>query len=174
MATPVLPPPIGPRDHARGRIDAPVVLLEYGDFECPQCARAYPIVRAIERQFGDRLCFVFRSFPLTNVHVFAQRAAEAAEWAATHDAFWPMHDAIYAEQARLSVSHLLAVARRLGLDAAGLEAAWGTHAFVRRVKDVFLGGIESGVQGTPAFFVNGIRQPAWDAATLVRAIEAHL
>ena len=164
--------PVTPRDHVRGLPEAPATLLEYGDFECPQCASAYPIVREVEAAFGDRLRFVFRSFPLTNVHPNAQRAAEEAEWAAVQDAFWPMHDALYEQQARLSESRILAIATELGLDAAALAEAWRAHTFFARVKEDFLGGLRSQVTGTPTFFVNGVRLDGpWDLAALTRAVE---
>src|SRR5215471_17984051 len=107
--------PVGERDHRRGREDAPITLVEYGDFECPQCRQAYPFVRELERRFADRLRFVFRHFPLTNVHPHAQRAAEAAEWAASVDkgAFWRMHDAIYEGTARLSDGRLVDIATQI-------------------------------------------------------------
>jgi protein-disulfide isomerase len=169
---PRLTPPVGPRDHARGPEGAAVTLLEYGDFDCPQCGQAYPIVKELERRFGNRLRFVFRNFPLTNVHPHAQRAAEAAEWAASHGAFWPMHDALFEGQALLSQGHILDLARRLGLDPASLEEAWKAHTFFRRVKEDFLNGISSGASGTPAFFINGVRhEGAWDVSSLARAIE---
>jgi len=167
--------PVGPRDHRQGPDDALVTLLEYGDFECPQCARAYPIVRRLQEAFGDRLRFVFRHFPLTNSHPHAQRAAETAEWAASHgeEAFWRMYDALYSAPDKLADRQLVALAGSLGLPSAELEAAWTSHRFIPRVKDDFLGGVDSGVSGTPGFFINGLRhQGPWDEVALTRAIEA--
>ena len=164
--------PVGSRDHVRGPEGAPVTLLEYGDFDCPQCGRAYPIVKELEARFGDRLRFAFRNFPLTNVHPHAQRAAEAAEWAASHGAFWPMHDALLEEQALLSEAHILHIALRLRLDPASLEQAWKARTFFRRVKEDFLSGISSEAKGTPTFFVNGFRhEGSWDLPSLAQAIE---
>jgi protein-disulfide isomerase len=164
--------PVGPRDHAQGPDEAPVTLLEYGDFECPQCGRAYPIVKQLQSLFGARLRFVFRHFPLTSSHPHAQRAAEAAEWAVTHGAFWPMHDALFTNQKALGESHILERVPELGLEAESLRRAWAQHTFIPRVKEDFLGGIASGVGGTPAFFVNGARHPgAWDLETLGRALD---
>jgi protein-disulfide isomerase len=163
------------RDHARGPQAAPVTLLEYGDFECPQCGAVYPIVKQVQAAFGERLRFVFRSFPLTNVHPNAQRAAEAAEWAAAQGAFWPMYDALYQQQARLSESRILAIATDLGLDASSLAEAWRAHTFFARVKEDFLGGLRSKVAGTPTFFVNGARlDGALNLPSLTRAVERAL
>jgi protein-disulfide isomerase len=165
--------PVGPRDHARGPVTAPITLVEYGDFDCPHCGEAYPIVAELQRVFSDRLRFVFRSFPLTNVHPNAQRAAEAAEWAASHGAFWPMHDALFEHQRHLSEAHILDIAKGLGLSAPGLARDWAAHTFFRRVKDDFMSGLESGVRGTPSFFINGLwHDGAWDLATLTTALES--
>jgi protein-disulfide isomerase len=169
--------PVTDRDHVRGPQGAPVTLLEYGDFECPQCGRVYPIVKQVEAAFGDRLRFVFRNFPLTNTHPNAQRAAEADEWAAaqSRDAFWPMHDALYEQQARLSESRILAIAGDLKLDPSSLAEAWRTHAFFARVKQDFLGGLRSQVTGTPTFFVNGLLlEGACDLESLAGAVQAAL
>ena len=172
-ARPTLTMPVSERDHRRGGEGAPLTLLEYGDYECPQCRQAYPIVRAIERSFGDRLRFAFRHFPLTNVHPHAQRAAEAAEWAAAQGVFWPMHDAIYEGGARLSDGRLIDIAVEMGTPGVSLPEAWAAHTFFARVKEDFLSGLASGVTGTPSFFINGVRhEGAWDLASLTRALEA--
>jgi protein-disulfide isomerase len=167
--------PVGPRDHRQGPDDAPLTLVEYGDFECPQCARAYPIVKRLQAAMGDRLRFVFRHFPLTSSHPHAQRAAETAEWAATHgeEAFWRMFDALYVAPDQLSDRQLIGRAAALGLPSAELAPAWGTHRFIPRVKEDFLGGVDSGVTGTPGFFINGVRHEGpWDEVALTRALEA--
>ena len=164
--------PVGPRDHAQGPETAPLTLVEYGDFECPQCGQVYPIVKEIQRAFGDRLRFVFRHFPLTNAHAHAQHAAEAAEWAATRGKFWEMHDALFTHQAALADRQIVAHAAALDLPAGALETAWTTHAHLGRVKEDFQSGLRSGVTGTPAFFVNGVRHEGlWDAASLTRALD---
>jgi protein-disulfide isomerase len=149
--------PVGPRDHLRGSQRARVTLLEYGDFECPQCALAYPVVEALRDTLDDRLRVVFRNFPLTNAHPNAQRAAEAAEWAASLGMFWPMHDALYDQQARLSSRRILELAGGLALDPAALEQAWAAHTFFPRVKEDYLSGLASEVTGTPTFFIDGRR-----------------
>jgi protein-disulfide isomerase len=169
---PTLTLPVGARDHVQGTDGAPVTLVEYGDFECPQCGQAFGIVKEVQRAFGDRLRFVFRELPLTNVHPNAQRAAEAAEWAGTHGAFWQMHDLLYAEQKNLSERHILELALRLGLDPVSLERAWAAHTYIARVKEDFLSGLRSGAEGTPTFFVNGVgHRGGWDVKSLSAAIE---
>jgi protein-disulfide isomerase len=150
-----------------------VTVVEYGDFECPHCGAAYPVVRELRERFGDRVRFVFRHFPLTNVHPHAQAAAEASELAATQDRFWEFHDRIYETQKRLSDGHILDVAEELKLDRVALTRALQEHRFFARVKEDFLGGIKSGVKGTPAFFLNDVRHEG-DAASLGPAIEALL
>jgi protein-disulfide isomerase len=167
-------PPVGPDDHAAGPADAPVTLVEYGDFECPYCGMAYPIVQAIQQKLGDRLRFVYRHFPLKEAHPHAQHAAEAAEAAAAHGKFWEMHDTLFERQHALEDDDLVRYARDLGLDAARVarELAEGAHA--RSVRDDFRSGVRSGVNGTPTFFVNGERYDgAWaDEPSFVRALRA--
>ena len=167
-----LTPPVQEGDHATGPADAPVTLVEYGDFECPYCGMAYPIVKAAQRRLGDRLRFVFRHFPLKESHPHAKHAAEASEAAAEQGAFWGMHDALYEHQHALADADLLRYATQLGLDAerVGRELAEGTYA--RRVRDDFRSGVTSGVNGTPTFFVNGERYDgAWvDEGTFIRAL----
>jgi protein-disulfide isomerase len=171
----VLKLPVGPRDHRQGPDDAPVTLVEYGDFECPQCAAAHPILKHIKATFGDGLRLVFRHFPLTSSHPNAQRAAEAAEWVAAQneDAFWSFHDALYADSKSLSEKQIVARIEEIGLSGKDFLAAWQAHTHLKRVKEDFIGGIDSGVTGTPAFFINGVRHPGtWDEIALVRAIES--
>jgi protein-disulfide isomerase len=164
--------PAGERDRARGPAGAALTLLEYGDFECPQCARAFPVLARIQRTFADRLRFVFRHFPLTNSHPQAQHAAEATEWAASLGAFWEMHDALYTASPALSDGQIVERATALGLPAAGLRAAWAAHTFIPRVKEDFKSGLDSGVTGTPAFFINGVRHDGqWDEDSLTLALE---
>ena len=169
--------PVGPRDHVIGPESAQVTLVEYGDFECPQCGAAHPIIERIRETFGDRLRFVFRHFPLTNSHPNAQHAAEEAEWAATQGAFWPMHDALYGAQKSLSDRRMVELAVALGLPgaAAAVARAWAGHTFIPRVKEDFASGLKSGVTGTPSFFINGVRhEGGWDEIALSHAIEAAL
>jgi protein-disulfide isomerase len=134
MATnPTMAPPVSARDHGRGAENASLTLVEYGDFECPHCGTAYPIVKELHRRFEDRVRFVFRHFPLTNVHPHAQAAAEASEFAATSGAFWQMHDTLYEQQKRLAGGELLTLAAGLALDGGGPVArAGGTQVLSAR------------------------------------------
>jgi protein-disulfide isomerase len=149
--------PIAGRDHIQGPIDAPIVLLEYGDYQCPYCGEAYPIVKAIQERLGDRLCFAFRNFPLANMHPHAEHAAEAAEAAGAQGHFWEMHDALFENQNALEDDDLAEYAKALHLDAKRLmeEVAKGAHS--ARVREDFRGGVRNGVNGTPTFFINGER-----------------
>lgn len=147
--------PIGPDDHVRGPQDAPVTLVEYGDFECPYCGVAYPAIRALETRYPEQLRVVFRSFPLEQ-HPHAQAAAEAAEFAADGGKFWEMHDVLYEHQRALDERHLLGYARDLGLDAHALATALRERTYAAIVAEQKEGGEESGIPGTPAFFLNGI------------------
>ena len=147
--------PVGPDDHVRGPDDAPVTLVEYGDFECPYCGIAEHAVKSIRAHYGDRLRLVFRSFPL-EMHKHAQAAAEAAEFTADHGKFWEMHDLLYAHQKALDETHLLGYARELGLDADALATALREKTYAGIVEESKEGGEESGIPGTPAFFLNGV------------------
>jgi protein-disulfide isomerase len=170
---PALAVPVGKDDHLRGGASARVTLLEYGDFECPQCAEAYPVLKELEDKLGDQLQFAFRHFPITSAHPHAQRAAEASEWAAAQGRFWAMHDALYRRRAKLSEAVILEVAEEIGLDPAGVRHAWTTHAHFQRIKDDFRGGLRSEVAGTPTFFIQGTRYDGrWDGDNLERALAA--
>ena len=166
-----LVPPLSDRDHVIGPADAPVTLVEYGDYECPYCGEAYPIVKAIQEQLGERLCFVFRNFPLSNMHPYAEHAAEAAEAAGAQGKFWEMHDMLFENQESLHDEALAQYAESLGLDAGRLlgEVLNGTHS--ARVREDFRSGARGGVNGTPTFFINGVRHAgAFDADTLTAAL----
>ena len=149
-----LTPPLGADDHVDGPPHAPLTLVMYGDFQCPYCAAAQPIVRRVRERLGDRLRFAFRHLPLTTAHPDAQRAAEAAESAAGQGAFWPMHDVLFARQDRLSDVALRAYAEELGLDGDAVvgEAA---QAFADKVAADFEQGLEDEVAGTPTVIVDG-------------------
>jgi len=165
--------PVTPRDHADGPANAVVTLVEYGDYECPHCGRAYPIVKEIQRRLDARLRFVFRNFPLAEAHPHATHAAEAAEGAAAQGRFWEMHDTLYEHQQALDDPHLVAYAKSLGLDESRFGHELASHAHGPRVREDFLSGVRSGVNGTPTFFINGIRHDAsWDLATLLEALGA--
>jgi protein-disulfide isomerase len=145
------------RDHVVGRADAPAILVQYGDYECPYCGEAYPIVKEVQRKMGDRLLFVFRNFPISTSHPHAEQAAEAAEAAGAQGKFWEMHDLLYERQAHLTDQDLHAYAGELGLDVERFDGDLSTHAYAPRVHEDFLSGVRSGVNGTPTFFVNGVR-----------------
>ncbi len=165
--------PVGTADHAQGPADAPVTLVEYGDYECPHCGRAYPIVKALQKQFGPQLRFVFRNFPLRESHLHAGPAAETAEFAAASGRFWPMHDLLFENQESLGEPLFLKLARQLTLDANALEEALADHKFTERVQKDFAGGVRSGVNGTPTFFINGDRHDGdFELETLVDAVAA--
>ncbi len=164
--------PVQEKDHVRGPKDAPVTLVEYGDYECPYCGRAHPVVReALERAAG-RLRFVFRHFPLDSVHPGARLAAEAAEAAGAQGMFWEMHDLLYANQDRLSEGDLVDYAVRLGLDTGRFEEDLTSHRHAARVSEDRAGGESSGVEGTPALFLDGERyRGPLDADALLAAVE---
>ena len=149
--------PVSETDHAIGPADAPITLVEYGDYECPYCAAAFPIVKRLRATLGDRLRFVFRNFPLNNVHAHASIAAQAAEAAAAQGKFWPMHDLLYAHQATLAEHAMDEFALRVGLEIYKFNADMSSSRFAKRVQADFDGGRRSAVTGTPTFFINGLR-----------------
>jgi protein-disulfide isomerase len=167
--------PVTQHDHIKGPANAPVTLVEYGDYECPACGAAYPIVNLVLKHFGPKLRFVFRHFPLTQVHPNAESAAECAEFAGAHGRFWEMHDGIYENQDRLSLPLLFALAKALGLSELELRNALMNEKYAPKVKADFLGGVRSGVNGTPSFFINGDQHEGTYAfEDLVPAIEEYL
>ena len=149
--------PMPDRDHIQGPGDAPIKLVEYGDYECPYCGAAYPIVKAIQERLGSRLCFAFRNFPLANAHPHAEHAAEAAEAAHEQGRFWEMHDLLYENQDALEDEDLARYASSLGLDARRFIGEIQDEAHASRIREDFRGGAHIGVNGTPSFFVNGAR-----------------
>jgi protein-disulfide isomerase len=167
--------PITPHDHILGPANAPVTLVEYGDYECPHCGVAHPVVKLIEQQFARRLRFVFRHFPLVQVHPNAGPAAETAEYAGAHDKFWQMHDGIYENQDQIGLPLFFALARTLGLSETGLREALANGTYSPKVRADFLGGVRSGVNGTPTFFINGQRhEGSYGFQELSTAIEEYL
>ena len=165
------------RDHIQGPIDAPIKMVEYGDYECPYCGEAYPVVKAIQERLGNRLCFAFRNFPLTNAHPHAEHAAEAAEAANEQERFWEMHDLLYEHQDALEDEDLARYASTLGLDARRLISEVQAEAHVSRIREDFSSGAHNGVNGTPTFFINGVRydgpvDPESMMAYLARAADA--
>jgi protein-disulfide isomerase len=165
------------RDHIQGPADAPVTLIEYGDFQCPYCGRAYPIIKEVQERMEDRLRFVFRNFPIPTAHPNAEHAAEAAEAAGAQGRFWEMHDHLFENQKRLADDDLHAYAEELGLDVNRFDNEMATHAYAERVREDFMGGVRSGVNGTPTFYINGARydgsyQPDDLLAALDRAAQS--
>src|SRR5262249_31949677 len=137
------------------------------------CGRAYPIVKEVQRRLGAKLRFVFRNFPLSEAHPHAQHAAEAAEAAAAQGRFWEMHDALYEPQHGLDDRQLVPYPEELELDASRFAEDLRGHAHKSRVREDFMSGVRSGVNGTPTFFINGVRfDDSWDPDTLTRALNA--
>ena len=149
--------PVSESDHIQGDENARITLVEYGDYECPFCQTAHFIVKRIQKHFGDRLRFVFRNFPLVEIHPYAGMAAMAVEFAATHHKFWEMHDILYENQQHLDIPDLLKYAKSLNLSTENLEIAIKKEIFADKIKNDFMGGVRSGVNGTPTFFINGNR-----------------
>jgi protein-disulfide isomerase len=168
-----LTPTVGDSDHVQGPSSAPVTLVEYGDYECPYCGAAYPIVKEIQQRLAGRLRFVFRNFPITTAHPHAEHAAEAAEAAGAQGRFWEMHDYLYEHQRALDDRHLEDYASTVGLDVERWVSDMEAQAHAERVRADFMSGVRSGVNGTPTFFINGLRHDdSYDVETLLAAIEA--
>lgn len=157
MSDALLTPAVSERDHATGPEDAPVTLVEYGDYECPYCGMAYTVVKSAQRELGEQLRFVFRNFPLAEAHPHARLAAQAAEAAAAQGKFWEMHDALFQHQDALEAEDLAGYAKSLGLDMAQFARDLEDAKYTKRVRDDFRSGVRSGVNGTPTFFINGSR-----------------
>lgn len=167
----LLRPPLDTSDHLRGELTRPLQLVEFGDYECPFCGQAYLVLGALERTLGDRLCFGFRHFPLTNSHPYAQIAAEAAEAAGVQGKFWQMHDLLYAHQDALDVPHLARYAEHLGLDLPRFVDDLHAHRFAAQIDADRRSGTLSGVDGTPTFFVQGRKHTGpWDFDSLLAAL----
>jgi protein-disulfide isomerase len=166
--------PVSERDHIAGSLDAPLVLVEYGDYECPFCGAAHISVREVQHQLGPDLAFVFRNFPIVGAHPHAIRAAEAAEAAGAQGRFWPMHDRLFEHQQRLDEENLVRHALAVGVD--DLERfvrELAEHHYLSRIREDLGSGARSGVNGTPTFFVNGARHGGgYDAASLMQALLA--
>jgi protein-disulfide isomerase len=153
--------PVSAQDHVQGPAEAPITLVEYGDYQCPYCYQAFPIVQQLQQRLGDQLRFVFRNFPLTEIHSHALHAAVAAESVGAqlgNDAYWRMHDMIYEhQQDGLELRDLGQYAAAVGLDPMAVMQDVTDHKYLQRIRDDFMGGVRSGVNGTPTFFINGVR-----------------
>jgi protein-disulfide isomerase len=162
------------RDHVQGSSGAKVTLVEYGDYQCPYCGEAYPILKKIQKRFGPELRFVFRNFPITDAHPFAENGAEIAEAAAAQDKFWEMHDHLYENQQSLSNVDFFAnyASEKLGLDGKKLKNEVLARTYTPRIQEDFMSGVRSGVNGTPTFFINDYRHNgSYDYEVLEEAIE---
>src|SRR5271156_4603635 len=137
-------PPVGANDHVQGTANAPVTLVEYGDYQCPYCGEAYPIVKALQERLGKQVRFVFRNFPLTELHPHAEHAAEAAEAAGAQGKFWEMHDILNAHQDALDDRHLAGYGTSLGLPPTEIHKALADHAYMDRIREDFMSGVRSG------------------------------
>jgi protein-disulfide isomerase len=165
--------PVSDQDHIQGNPDAQRTLVEYGDYECPHCGHAYSIVKRVQKHFGQKLRFVYRNFPLTQMHPYAESAAETAEFAGSKGKFWEMHDALFQNQDSLGGPLYLKLAQQFGLPAGELQSALEAHSFLERIKSDFNGGVRSGVNGTPTFFINGQRHDGpFEYQDLVAAIDS--
>jgi protein-disulfide isomerase len=167
--------PVNEQDHSQGPANALVTLVQYGDYECPYTRQSTTGVRAIQQQLGAQLRFVYRNFPLTEIHPHALHSAEAAEAAAAQGKFWEMHDYIFHHQHTLEDADLERFADAVGLNSAQFEQAMVQHQYIQRIEADLESGEQSGVQGTPTFFINGIRHDgSWEQAVLLAAIEKAL
>jgi protein-disulfide isomerase len=164
--------PVNADDHMQGDPAAECSLVEYGDYECPHCGAAYPIVKRLQKHFGKRLSFVFRNFPLAQMHPWAEPAAEVAEFAGALGKFWEMHDRLFENQESLGNALFLELADQLDLSPSQLQSAITERTYRPRVRADFAGGARSGVNGTPTFFINGRRHNGpFDFDSLSEAIE---
>ncbi len=149
--------PVSNDDHVQGGKNASITLVEYGDYECPYCGQAYPIIKQIQKHYGSKLRFVFRNFPLTEIHPLARLAAQTAEFAGSEGKFWEMHDLIYENQSNLNVELLVSLTESLDLSPEKLKKSLEDQTFDPKIQSDFIGGVKSGVNGTPTFYINGAR-----------------
>ena len=171
----LLTPAVSARDHLAGAANAPLTLVEFGDYQCPYCGAAHPVVKRLQKTLGRKMRFVFRNFPLTQAHPYALAAAEAAEAAALQEKFWEMHDFIYEHQDDLEPEVLPTWARRAGLNLEEFGNAIKSGEIIERIKADRMSGISSGVNGTPCFFINGMRYDgAADYGLMHNALEEQL
>jgi protein-disulfide isomerase len=167
--------PVTPNDHIQGDEAAPVTLVEYGDYQCPYCGAAYYIIKELQKNYGPQLRFVFRNFPLTEVHPLAEPAAEVAEFAGNHGRFWEMHDGLYENQDSFGLPLFVELAEQFDLPVKGLRQSLVNHQFLPKIRADFLGGVRSGVNGTPTFFINGVRhEGSYQLEDLSSAIDTQL
>src|SRR5258708_38250765 len=149
--------PVGPDDHTIGPADAPVSLVEYGDFQCPYCGMAHTILQDLMRLRRETIQFTYRHFPLTNVHPYAELAAEVSEAAGARGQFWPMRDWLFEHQRSINPRQLMVGVEQLGLPSDEIADEVGAHLYLDRIRRDFVGGVRSGVNGTPTFYIGGVR-----------------
>ncbi len=167
--------PVNAGDHMQGSNDAPVTFVEYGDYQCPYCGEAFPIVKHLQKEMGEDLRFIFRNFPLTEIHERALAAACAAEAAALQDRFWEMHDLLFENQHKLRDQDLIALARKLELNIDKFMSDLASQEVTTRIQEDFSGDIRSGVNGTPTFFINGLRHDgSYEYEDLLAALQEQL
>jgi protein-disulfide isomerase len=170
-----LKPSVGSNDHLQGNRNAPLELVEFGDYQCPHCGRAYPIIKAVQQSMGDQLKFVFRNFPLSEIHPEAFESAIATEAAALQDKFWEMHDIIFEHQLHLDPEYLFLYAQKIGLDLNQFKDDIQRKALADKVEADFESGVRSGVNGTPSFFINGKKyQGSWEQSELLKHFHTEL
>jgi len=168
-----LKPPVSEIDHVQGNAKAHIELVEYGDYQCPHCGHAHPIVKDIQKRMGDKLKFVFRNFPLAEIHPDATHAAIATEAAAAQGKFWEMHDIVFEHQRNLSDVSLVKLAKQIGLDIAQFEKDFDNQETQDKVANDFESGVRSGVNGTPTFFVNGAKyNGSWEDEYLLEYLQS--
>jgi protein-disulfide isomerase len=171
-AEPRLVQPLSADDHLLGTPSAPVTLIEYGDFQCPFSGAAHSVVQELLRMRSDAVRFAFRHFPITNVHQYAELASEVSEAAGARDKFSPMHDWLFQHQDQINPAGLGAGVQSLGLPFDAIDREVSEHVWVDRVRRDFVGGVRSGVNGTPTFFVNGMRHDLGnDLTSLLAAVD---
>lgn len=166
--------PVTEHDHQTGNPKAKIVLVEYGDYQCSHCGIAHPFIKRLLNEFSRGLLFIFRNFPLVEAHPAAMIAAQAAEAASMQGKFWEMHDIIYEHQDRLSANTLLHLTRTLRLEPEEFARDWESKEVISKVENDFDGGIRSGVNGTPTFFINGNQLDSYDESyeSLASAVQS--
>lgn len=168
-----LKPPVSKRDHIQGNPDAGIELVEYGDYQCSYCGAAYPEIKRVQEEMGNKLKFVFRNFPLTNMHQNALHAAIASEVAGDMNKFWEMHNILFENQEYLEDNYLVDYAKRIGLDTHRFEAKFPEPRYQEKVEQDLESGLMSGVNGTPSFYINGRKyEGEYEAEAILRYIES--
>ena len=163
--------PVSESDHIKGNNNAPIELVEYGDYQCPYCGEAYPALKELQKRLGKKLKFVFRNFPLSNTHADAEAAAMAAEAAGAQGKFWEMHELLYQNQNSLKKDDLMGYAKKIGLDMEKFTSDIDNKTYLQKIKDDFEGGLRSGVNRTPSFYVNGEKEDELDEGKLLASIK---